>query len=166
MQKKIHGFTFDKLDKPIVEYIWRNGNRKKTGALNRLVKGGVYVAGIRPENSKKVIIGFVLCAKVDEYDVIRTGSGRTKRPGFGKEVATKRAIKWENCDKIWIGKAIVPVDKDRIVIPSSIFKELGIFVTRCKAYYKDKIFPVWAKELIFLNEKDNEHLGKKINIFS
>lgn len=152
MQTNLNGFTFDRLDKPIVEYMWRNGDKTKTGVLNRLVKGGVYVAGIHPENPQKVIIGFSVCAKVDEYDTIRTGKGWTRKPGFGKEVAAKRAIKWENCKKIWIGVAHVTVDKDRIVIPSSIFKEFYIFITRCKAYYKDKILPVWAKELIFLNE--------------
>jgi hypothetical protein len=116
MQSNLKDVNFNSLEKPLVEYIKRS-NRK----------AGVLVAGFVPELNK-VVLGFTLChSKLDKWDWIKTGKGKEKVPGFGKDVATKRAIKWETKGRL-----------QNVVIPESILKELSVFVLRCKAYYKDK----------------------------
>jgi len=138
MQSNLKDVNFDLLEKPLVEYIKRSKR-----------KAGVLVAGFIPELNK-VVVGFTLChSKLDKWDWVKTGKGKENVPGFGKDVATKRAVKWNSYGDQLIGR------KRNVIIPESILKELSAFVLRCKAYYKDK------KQLSdwVLN---NRHIGNQI----
>lgn len=131
MQSNLKDVNFDSLESPLVEYIKRRrkvGRKQKVGTIQKV---GVLVAGFVPELNK-VVVGFTLCSKLDKWDWIKTGKGKEKVHGFGKDVATKRAIKWNSYGDKPIGS------KQNVIIPESILKELSVFVLRCKSYYKDK----------------------------
>jgi len=78
---------------------------------------GYITAGIV---DSKVAIGYCLCHKNDKYDIIQGN----RIPGFGRHLATSRALKWSN--------------KDTIEVPSSIMAIAKKFAQRCELYYKGK----------------------------
>jgi len=124
MQTNLKDVNFDLLEKPLVEFIKRSNK-----------KVGILVAGLHPDY-EKVIVGFTLCSKLDKWDWVTTGKGKEKVPGFGKDVATKRAVKWESFNGFG--------DNKIVSVPSSISKELSVFILRCRAYYKDKKLSDWV----------------------
>jgi hypothetical protein len=171
MQAELKHIDFDSLVNPMVKFIRSNPTRRMikdpvTGHVITDDKGkivykkkggkkiGVLVAGIHPHKDYKIIVGFSMCCKKDKYNWITTGGGRTKIDGFGKKVATKRAMKWEDFDKVWIGKLPEEVTdtSNMVVIPDSISIELGNFLGRCAAYYKDKEAPVWVESMTVANQ--------------
>ena len=135
METNLKDVNFDLLEKPLVEYIKRSNK-----------KVGILVAGIHPDY-EKVIVGFTLCSNLDKWDWIKTGKGKEKVHGFGKDVATKRAVKWESFKGF-----------DNVSVPTSISKEFNMFILRCKAYYKDKKLSNWAlRKKGFLNYSFREY---------
>ncbi len=78
---------------------------------------GYIVAGVL---DSKVAIGFCLCHKNDKYDVVQ---GK-RIPGFGRHLATARALKWG--------------DKEVIEVPASIMPIAKKFAERCEHYYKTR----------------------------
>jgi hypothetical protein len=172
MQAELKRIDFDSLVNPMVKFIRSNPTRRMVkdpvtgniitddqGKIVYRKKGGkkigVLVAGVHPHKDYKIIVGFSMCCKKDKYNWITTGGGRTKIDGFGKKVATKRAMKWEDYDKVWIGKLpdeIKPDPEGLVVIPDSISVELGSFLGRCAAYYKDKEAPVWVESMTIANK--------------
>lgn len=76
---------------------------------------GYLIAGVKDDH---IAIGYSMCHKNDDYDVI---DGR-RVPGFGRVLAYKRAIKW--------------ADEGIIAVPPGIVKDTIRFVERCKKYYK------------------------------
>lgn len=132
MQSNLKDINFDLLEKPLVEYIKR---RRKIGKqkVGNKQKVGVLVAGFEPDRLNRVIIGFTLCSKLDKWDWIQ---GKENRPGFGKDLATKRAIKWDSNGGIQ--------DKQPLNVPESISKEFSAFISRCEAYYKGKKLSDWV----------------------
>jgi len=166
MQARLKHMDFSSLGNPMVKFIRSNPTRRMatdpvTGHILTDVDGnivyskkggkkiGVLVAGVHPQKDYKIIVGFSMCCKKDKFNWIPAGGGRTRVDGFGKRVASKRAMKWEDYDRVWIGK--VPDEfEDRdgmVVIPDSISDELGNFLGRCAAYYKDKETPVWVESM-------------------
>ena len=117
------------LEKRIVQYIYkckRNRNGKHIIARKKV---GCLVAGIIPSIPDQVQIGFSICHKIDDYDVI---NGK-KRPGFGLTIAEERALKW-SC-----------LNVDDVPEVQSIKKHLKKFKGRCQAYYKDKRITNWVE---------------------
>jgi hypothetical protein len=105
------------LSSPIAQKI-NKIHKSKTGKTILSKKQiGYIVAGVIDD---KVSIGFCLCHKKDKYDFI---DGK-RQAGFGRSLATARAVKWS--------------DKDTIEIPSSIMSLAKKFYARCEQYYKDK----------------------------
>jgi len=173
MQVDLKHIDFRSLSRAMVSYI-KAPTRKpvkdlktgffvtdKKGRLTyELEKGGkkigVMVAGIHPNKNYKIVVGFSMCCKKDRYNWINTSRGCIKVEGFGKKIATKRAIKWEEFDLVWTGK--VPkemTDLSRIVvIPESIYEHLIKFLVRCKTYYKDKEFPLWVDALVTVTSEE------------
>lgn len=170
MQAELKHIDFGSLVNPMVRYIRSKPIRTMerdpdTGNIITDDKGkivyrkkggkkiGVLVAGIHPQKDYKIIVGFSMCCKKDKFNWIATGGGRTRVDGFGKRVAAKRAMKWEELESVWIGK--VPEDMDIsniVVIPDSISLELGRFLTRCASYYKDKEAPEWVTSMTVAHE--------------
>ena len=87
---------------------------------------GVFIAGVHPEDETKTIIGFSLCHKYDEFDVVDF----KRMKGHGKNMAFVRAIRW--------------ADREEVEVPFSIRKDFKQFVRRCQKYYKDKEIVIWA----------------------
>ena len=104
------------LEKGISERIMRNG--KSEGSKRKI---GVMVAGI--SGSGRVVVGFSLCNKKDRYNY----PGGVYTPGFDKEIASQRALKWEK--------------EQSIAVPESIKGDLIVFLSRCLKYYKGEIIP-------------------------
>lgn len=175
MQAGLKHIDFSSLGTPMVKFIRSNPTRRmvkdpKTGNIitddnGKIIykksggkKVGVLVAGIHPHKDYKIIVGFSMCCKKDKFNWLPAGGGRTKVDGFGKRVASKRAMKWEDYDRVWIGK--VPEELENtdgmVVIPDSISAELGSFLGRCAAYYKDKDAPVWVESMIVANRIELE----------
>ena len=171
MQAELKHIDFDSLVNPMVKFIRSNPTRRMVkdpvtgniitddnGKIVYKKKGGkkigVLVAGVHPQKDYKIVVGFSMCCKKDKYNWITTGGGRTKIDGFGKKVATKRAMKWEDYDKVWIGEVPEEITdtSDMVVIPDSISIELGRFLTRCASYYKDKEAPVWVESMTIANK--------------
>jgi len=171
MQAELKHIDFDSLVNPMVKFIRSNPTRMMVkdhvsghiitddnGKIVYRKKGGkkigVLVAGVHPQKNYKIIVGFSMCCKKDKYNWITTGGGQTKIDGFGKKVATKRAMKWEDCDKVWVGKLPEEITdtSNMVVIPDSISVELGSFLGRCAAYYKDKKAPVWVESMTVANQ--------------
>jgi len=130
-----------------------------SGQRTKGIKKGVLLAGINKEN--QLVIGYSLCHKSDLFDHIggewiaydnKKGHikedyvGGQKRPGFGVELAAKRAELWKNKDTCVItGNEAKSFPSENIVfIPESIKDQMANFIFRCSLYYKDKTFPVWA----------------------
>lgn len=115
---------------------------------------GVLVAGISPHKPNTFVIGYSLCHRKDKFDHIKFGEEGTtllRCPGFGKNLAFKRAI---NVDGISF-----------VEIPHSIKKQTGQFINRCRRYYKDKellikgVNPVFT----FLTSKLTSKLKRETN---
>jgi hypothetical protein len=134
-------------------------------------KRGVLFCGIHPDDEDSVIVGFSLCNRIDTFDVV---SGE-RRKGFGLQMARDRALKWSNhtdyfVQVSWTENEIDDtkntlsyllnpnrLDEDDpnynelvVEVPPSVEKNLRRFIQRCKRYYQDKEFPVWA-----INLEDN-----------
>jgi len=172
MQAGLKHIDFDSLVNPMVKFIRSNPTRRmvkdpETGNIltddnGKIIykksggkKVGVLVAGIHPHKDYKIIVGFSMCCKKDKFNWLPAGGGRTKVDGFGKKVAAKRAMKWEDYDKVWIGKLPDEIKRDPaglVLIPDSISAELGSFLGRCAAYYKDKDAPVWVESMIVASQ--------------
>lgn len=118
------------LEKPIVQKIMKNKRSRSGKTIFDRKQIGVLVAGISPIDPENIVIGYSLCHRKDRYDHIKIGEGTKtffkKCPGFGKNLATNRAIKWGN--------------RDSIRVPCSIKKQMRLFMDRCSRYYKDKSF--------------------------
>jgi len=103
------------LSQSICQKIYKKSkSRSGKTIFNKQLKGFM-IAGIA---DNQLTIGYSLCHKNDMYDFV----GKVRRPGWGKTLATTRAIKWR--------------DNDVIEVPPSIIKEARKFVRRCERYYK------------------------------
>ena len=128
-----------KLDHEIVEYVkktkisWSvkpdpncvNVIHEKPKIKNEKI--GVFVAGINPENPDQIVVGYSLCSPIDTFDI--DPSTKEKRPGFGKEIALSRSVRW--------------AERDAIYVPVKLQKKFNKFLDRCAKYYKDKNLPPW-----------------------
>lgn len=158
-----------------IEYLRKNDGvavKLEDGTFVRHSKGkkrGVLFCGIHPDDADSVIVGFSMCNKLDEFDFLKD----RRKPGFGLDIAKDRALKWTNHTDYFVQTSwteeeinnpdivltylVNPnlLDKDDpdyrdeliIEIPPSIEKKLRNFIRRCKRYYQDKDFPVWANKL-------------------
>ena len=103
------------LSKPIVQKIYK-GRKSRSGQTyftKRLA--GVLIGGVV---DNEIGIGFSLVHKSDRYDFIK---GK-REAGFGKTLATNRAVKCATTGKI--------------EVPPSIMKLVKRFAGRCERYYK------------------------------
>jgi len=131
-----------------------NGKRGK-GPLK-----GIMVAYTNGEDDL-VRIGFSMCHPTDKWDHVEG----VYTPGFGKWIATRRGEKWiskkyavNNRELVYkklqyhmsdeIINKLNEELKDCIIIPDSMHESLINFIVRCKKYYKDKKFPLWAEEVV------------------
>jgi len=118
---------------------------------------GVMVAYV-PPGDDVVRIGFSMCHPSDQWDCIKGVCA----PGLGKQIAADRADKWviknnymtykvlkqEMMEAALKGANLSTNDiKKNVIVPDTMFDSLCKFVQRCKQYYKDKRFPVWANNL-------------------
>lgn len=158
-----------------IEYLRKNGGvavKLEDGTFVRHSKGkkrGVLFCGIHPDDADSVIVGFSMCNKLDEFDFVND----RRKPGFGLNIAKDRALKWTNHTDYFVqyswtedqisnpdiellylinpnllNKDNIDYTEDLIIeIPPSIEKQLRSFIQRCKRYYQDKDFPVWANKL-------------------
>lgn len=109
------------LHKEISQYIYKN-RTDWSGKIVGKEKVGFLVAGkanLGPNGEEILLVGYSVCYCGDKYDVIK---GR-RVPGFGKDLARKRAIKFANSEKI--------------EVPIKIKKKFQLFMERCRIYYKD-----------------------------
>jgi hypothetical protein len=120
-------------------------------------KRGVLFCGVHPDDHQSVIVGFSLCNKMDDFDVVNG----ERRKGFGLGIAKERALKWTNHTDFFVqlsctedaimdfSKPLMRIDNpnsDEVVeIPPSVVKPLHAFIERCQRYYQDKDFPVWVQ---------------------
>lgn len=133
-----------------------------SGQKTKGIKKGVLIAGINEE--KKLVIGYSLCHKSDLFDhiggtwvSIPDGKGNIKeqyfggqrRPGFGVDLAAKRAELWKDKDTYVVtGNEAKAFPSENIVfLPESIKDQMSKFIFRCSLYYKDKDFPQWTSAL-------------------
>jgi hypothetical protein len=91
-----------------------NKDRKGTKIISKK-QVGYLIAGVVDNH---IAIGYSMCHKNDDYDVI---DGQ-RRPGFGRVLAYKRAVKWAN--------------EGIIEVPPGIKSDVSRFLERCKKYYK------------------------------
>lgn len=118
---------------------------------------GVMVAYVS-EGNDVVRIGFSMCHPTDKWDCIKG----VCTPGLGKQIAYGRADKWviknqyityKDLKAQKLGAALKGAElatndiKKFVIVPDSMYDSLCTFVQRCKLYYKDKRFPVWANDL-------------------
>jgi hypothetical protein len=137
-----------------IEYLRKNGRKKGK-------KKGVLWCGIDDSDPDSVMIGFTLCNSIDRFDYIE---GKPV-PGFGAEIAKKRADKWKNHTEYFVQKSYTqsqlyfdddvdilmyknPNPQEVVEVPPSIVDRLKTFIERCKRYYKDKDFPQWCENVI------------------
>jgi|WetSurSiteA1Bulk_404760.scaffolds.fasta_scaffold01237_5 hypothetical protein len=150
---------FVNFDNPMIEFVKRtNKNQKREkGEKKDLVKAGVLVAGVDPRTST-VCVGFSLCHRqMDEFDVVKTQEKKIKVPGFGVDVAFKRALKWQHHQQamfISTPKAELKQMPGVVFIPASLEKPAKDFIKRCVRFYqnakypdKNKKLPEWTKGL-------------------
>ena len=91
---------------------------------------GVMIAGLDVKQPTSVCIGFSLCHPNDKYDYVKVEDVTIHSPGFGKNLATRRAFDWNGRVK---GE-----------VPPSILKSFIKFTERCQKYYQGANLPVWA----------------------
>jgi hypothetical protein len=77
---------------------------------------GYLAAGLMDEGI--IAIGYSLCHANDQYDFVN----KRRVPGFGRDLALNRAIKYSS--------------DGAIQVPPSIFKHVQKFAARCERYYK------------------------------
>lgn len=170
----------------LIEYVRKNGRKArrnedghviiKNNGLGRQKKGVLYCT-IDPSDEDKVIVGFSLCNKLDQFDFINN----QYTPGFGLELAQIRAEKWAKYNGYFIQNSWTeeeikeevglylyenPIpDKDdpnamRLVeIPPSIYRNVREFIVRCRRFFKDKNFPEWVEKV---EKNDYEYHLKQI----
>lgn len=109
------------MEKPIFQKIFKKRKSRSGKTVLSQKKIGMLVAGIV---DGKLTIGYSLCHKNDKCNYIR---GK-KVPGFERELAMNRAIKWK--------------DDRSIKIPPSIAKDMEKFKWRCHKYYKGFEVPI------------------------
>lgn len=137
---------------PMIEYIKRKNKFQRTipGKRKDSVKAGVFVAGIDPQTSA-LCVGFSLCHRqMDIFDVVLGKDSEFKVPGFGIDIATKRALKWKDYQKsifTSIPKSEMKEHPNTILIPSSLRKDGKVFIERCKRFYQNPKYPERAKQL-------------------
>jgi hypothetical protein len=153
-----------------IEYMRKNGGvatKLEDGTYVRHNKGekrGVLFCGIHPNNNDDVVVGFSLCNKLDEFDVING----ERRKGFGLRIAKKRALKWSDHTEYFIQTSWTeeeiedlsisleyinnPNIEEIVEVPPSVAKKLLNFLERCMRYYQDKNFPEWANKFMNHNE--------------
>ena len=121
-----------KLDKSITEFVKKNkfsvSYRQDIPTVTKKnEKIAVFVAGIIEDDPDRIGIGYAICNPHDLFDY--NPSTLQREPGFGKNIATDRCVKW--------------ADKPVIYVPVKIQKQFKQFIERCKKYYKDKEMPAW-----------------------
>jgi hypothetical protein len=140
------------LEKPMIEFIKRTNKKQKreNGEKKDLVKSGVLVAGIDPTTSS-ICVGFSLCHRqMDEFDVVKTQSKKVKIPGFGVDVAFKRALKWKLYQEamfVSTPRTTIKQMPGIIFIPASLEKDGKDFIQRCIKYYQNPKYPEKIKKL-------------------
>jgi hypothetical protein len=151
----------------IIEYIRKSGRKPKRDEDGKIIvkgsgvgrqKKGVLYCGINTDEPDRVMIGFSLCNKMDEFDYI---DGQ-QEPGFGLDLAKTRAEKWFNYTGYFVQNSwteddieggvdligyINPNTKTIVEVPPSIITPLRDFIKRCRRYYQDKEFPVWIENI-------------------
>ncbi len=166
MQSYLKHVEYDTLVSPMSQHIVKKKIRypvrdTKTGYIMTDIKGniiyerkggtkiGVMVAGVDPAHPDYVVVGYVLVHDNDKFDYIRTPEGHVKQKGFGRDIASKRAVKWAGRTLFDRGEDTCPKLNNAIVrIPDSILEDLRGFAYRVCQYYKDKTVPVWLEHLI------------------
>jgi hypothetical protein len=105
-------------------------------------KVGVMISFIYPTIPSLIAIGYSLCnlTEGDKFDQVleRNEQGiitYRKFPQLGIRIAMGRAIDWAD-------------DANPRQVPSSIRKQLSMFVNRSNKYYKDQSLPTWALSLL------------------
>lgn len=137
---------------PMIEFVKRtNKNQKREkGEKKDLIKAGVLVAGVDPITST-VCIGFSLCHRqMDEFDVVKTQDKKIKVPGFGVDVAFKRALKWKDHQEAIftsIPRATIKQMPGVVLIPVSLEKPAKDFIKRCVRFYQNPKYPDQNKKL-------------------
>lgn len=118
-------------NKAIIQYIKKERKSRSGKKVLSREKIGVLVAAPDVRDPKKVLIGFSLKHRNDNFDYV---DGK-RIPKHGIDMAVARAERWVNRDL-----ADVPV-------PDSIKDEVKTFVIRCAKYYKGTRLPAWAREI-------------------
>jgi len=118
-------------NKTIVQYIKKERKSRSGKQVLSREKIGVMVAAPDVRNPKKVLIGFSLKHRNDNFDYV---DGK-RVPRHGKSMAITRAERWAN-------RGIEDVH-----VPDSIQDELKGFISRCAKYYKGTTLPEWAREI-------------------
>lgn len=166
MQKFLKNVTYETLISPMSQHIVKKKisypvRDTKTGYIVTDIKGniiyerkggtkmGVMVAGVDPKNPDRVVVGYVLVHGNDKFDYVQTPEGCIKQKGFGKDIASKRAVKWSARNLVDRGPDNHPKLNDTIVyIPDSIIENMKQFAYRVNQYYKDKTKPIWLEYLL------------------
>jgi len=146
------------LDKPLVQKIYKFKKSRDGKALLSKKAIGVLTAGIDPTDSGKVIIGWSLCHRNDQFDYVQINGGKRKYvPHLGTYKSFRRAKHLSNVNMI--------------ECPHSIRTDFVKFLNRCSAYYKDREFPFWTKNIVYKKEalseiaKELEFLQSDLNTF-
>jgi hypothetical protein len=126
-------------------YKFQKSRSGKTIYNKKLI--GVMVAGLDPSDEKAVTVGYSLCNKRDKWDHPVIEGIRVSVPGFGKKLATQRALEWKN------GTAHQ--------LPPSIYKQFVKFTNRCRKYYKGATLPMWT---LMPERQDTVNEGKTIPV--
>lgn len=128
---------FTDFESSIIEYVRGSKNEPR----------GVLFAGVHPENSQMVVVGFSLCHKQkDRFDKIKSKSGGVSTvEGLGKNIAARRAVKWAGSHAVTLTpRSDTDAHYGVVHVPPSIGVDLSLFLDRTQRYFKDKEMPMWA----------------------
>jgi len=123
------------LSSPIIQKIYKGKKSRsgKTFLTKRLA--GIIIAGVV---DGEVGVGYSLLHNNDRYDFVKG----QRKPGFGKSLATDRAIKSLSSGKLEVPPSIVPL--------------MNKFLARCDVYYKDakRVVDVSVMDVNYYHQPD------------